>query len=450
MSERILIKGGYIITMDPTLGDLPLGDVMIDGGKIVGVAPKVAATDVEVLHASGMIVLPGFVDTHRHTWQSCVRHRCVDCGPAAYFEEMLFRRGAKYRPEDVGIGTLLGAVAALDSGITTLVDWSHVQNSPEHSDAAISALRRSGIRAVFGHGWPLVDPAAWMIDSSLPHPHDIERLRREYFCSDDSLLTLAMAARGPEMASVETWQADLRLARSLGIRSTIHMGAFAFNGEKAAIAQMHRRGMLADDLTFVHCNFSSDDEIKMMADHGVTVSLGVNVEMNSQGIGDLPLDRLLAAGLQPSLSGDTEACGCGDMFTQMRGALGYYRSWMGGGHSRVAGAPQTINTRDVLEFATVAGARAAGVLRKVGSITPGKHADIIMIRAEDLNLTPVTEPVAAVVAGAHPGNVDTVMVEGRILKRHGVLVDVDLKAIRERAKASQRYVLAEEIGHETA
>lgn len=445
MTSRTLIKGGTIITMDPRTGDLPIGDVLVEDGKIVDIGASLMAADAELIDASGMIVLPGFVDTHRHTWQSCVRHRCVDCSPAAYFEEMLFRRGPGYRPEDVRIGTLLGALSALESGITTLLDWSHVQNTPEHSDAAIDALRCSGIRAVFGHGWPLVDPVSWMVNSARPHPKDIERLRREQFSSDDSLLTLVMAARGPEMADASTWKVDLTLARELGIRSSIHMGAFSFNGEKAAIAELHDSGMLGDDLTFVHCNFSSDLELKMMADHGVTVSLGVNAELNAQGIGDIPLDRLLAIGLRPSLSGDTEAMAAGDMFTQMRCALGYYRTMMGGGHSQAKNAPATLSTRDVLEFATIEGARANGLERKVGSLTRGKSADIIFIRATDLNLTPVSDPIASVVGGAHPGNVDTVMVNGRLVKRGGVMVGVNLDDIRARASASHDYVLSDEV-----
>lgn len=442
--KRILLKGGSIITLDPAIGDLPVGDLLIVGNRIADIGAEIAAADAQCIDARGMIVSPGFVDTHRHTWQSCMRHRCVDCNPAAYFEEMLFRRGPTYRPEDVEIGTLLGAIAALDSGITTLLDWSHVQNSPEHSDAAVSALRESGIRAIFAHGWPLQDPASWMDESARPHPRDIERLRREQFASDDDLVTLAMAGRGPEMANDEVWRSDLALARELGIRSTIHMGAFAFNGAKAAIAQMQKAGALGPDLTFVHCNTSSDEELRMMADHGVTASLGVNIEMNAQGIGDVPVDRLLSVGIRPSLSGDTEAMGCADMFTQMRAMLGYYRSWMGGGHSRSIDAPETISTRDVLSYATIEGARATGLDKKVGRLAPGMMADIVMTRATDLNLTPVSDPVAALVAGAHPGNVDTVIVAGRLMKQGGVLIGVDIDALRARAAASQAHILGKE------
>lgn len=439
--QRMLLSGGWIVSMDEAIGDLLEGDLLVEGERIVAVAPRIDAPDAERIDACGMIVLPGFVDTHRHTWQSCVRHRYADIDPQIYFAEMLGAKGAAFRPEDVYTGTLLGAVSALEGGITTMLDWSHVQNSPEHADAAILALRDAKIRGVFAHGWPLVDGGSWMFDSRRGHPPDIRRLRERFFSSDDQLLTLAMAARGPEMAQRDVWLADLRLARELAIRSSIHMGAYARNAPVRAIAQMHAAGMLGEDLTFVHCCFSGADEIAMMADAGVSASLGVHCELNAQGIGDIPLDRLLAAGVRPSLSGDTETKCSGDMFTQMRHAFAYYRSWMGGGHSRVPNAPATLTLREVLEFATVAGARANGLHHKVGSLTPGKQADIVMIRGDDLNLAPVSDAIGAVVLAAHPGNVDSVFVAGRAVKRHGRMVGIDLERLRQRARASQRYVL---------
>ncbi|WP_296558231.1 amidohydrolase family protein [Pigmentiphaga sp.] len=441
MSRRTLIRQGWIVSVDPQVGDLRQGDLLIEDDRIAAIAPNLAVDDAEQIDARGMIVLPGFVDTHRHTWQTCVRHRYADIDPQVYFAEMLGAKGAAFRAEDVYTGTLLGAVSALDGGITTMMDWSHVQNSPEHSDAAVQALRDAGLRAVFGHGWPLVEGASWMFDSQRGHPRDIRRLRREFFASDDQLLTLAMAARGPEMARREVWLDDLRLARELGIRSSIHMGAYARNAPIRAIAQMQAEGALGPDLTFVHCCFCGHDEIAMMADAGVTASLGVHCEMNAQGIGDIPFDRLLAAGIRPSLSGDTETKCAGDMFTQMRHAFAYYRSWMGGGHSRVPDAPATLTLRDVLEFATLAGARATGLDHKTGSLTPGKEADIVLIRGDDLNLTPVSDAVGAVVLAAHPGNVDTVFVAGRAVKRAGQLLHLDVEALRRRARASQAHVL---------
>jgi 5-methylthioadenosine/S-adenosylhomocysteine deaminase len=441
MTRRRLIAGGCIVTVDPVLGDLPQGDILIEGNTILAIAPAIVVEDCEIIDAAGMIVMPGFVDTHRHTWQSCIRHGCCDMTQSAqYFREILFGIGSRYRPEDVYIGNLLGAVSALEAGTTTMLDWSHIINTPEHADAAIEGLEGSGIRAVFGHGWPLTEPASWMDNSSRGHPDDIRRLREHYFASDDGLITLAMAARGPEMTDQATWQADLRLARELGLRSTIHMGAAGRGPKYHAIRTMHVRGALGPDLTFVHCNTSGDDEIRMMADAGVTASLGVQVEQMTAGYGDLPVDRLLEVGIKPSLSSDTETKGAGDMFSQMRLLHAAYRAFVTNGHSKARHAPETLTTRDVLECATIVGARANGLEARVGSLTPGKRADIIFVRATDLNLMPVNDPVAAIVVAAHPGNVDSVMIDGRFRKRHGVLIDQDLTRIRDLARASQQYL----------
>ena len=438
-TARTLITGGHLLTMDPALGELPSADVLIENGSIRAVGQTIDAPDADVIDASSMIVMPGFVDTHRHTWQTAVRHCYADLDPLQYFAEMLGPVGAAYRPEDVRIGTLLGALSALDAGITTLVDWAHCMNTPDHADAAVDALAESGMRAVFAHGWPLAPE--WTRDSALPHPADIRRLNKCHFSSPDQLLTLAMAARGPEMARPEVWLGDLRLARELGIRTTVHVGAYAHNARHRAVAQLRDAGLLGPDLTFVHCCRCGDDEIAMIADAGGSISLGVHCELNSAGMGDIPLDRVLAAGLRPSLSGDTETKCSGDMFTQMRLLLGYYRSWTGGGHSRVPDPP-FLGVHDVLEFATLAGARAAGLDEQTGSLSPGKQADLILIRATDLNLAPVTDPAATVVLAAHPGNVDTVLVGGRAVKRGGRLLAADLPGVLELAELSRRRVLA--------
>ncbi|MFF3494758.1 amidohydrolase family protein [Streptomyces sp. NPDC002795] len=440
VSETVLIRGGHILSMDPAIGELPSGDVLIEDGVVREVAARIDRPDAEVIDASAMIVAPGFVDTHRHTWQTAVRHYYADTDPLQYFAEMLGPVGAAYSPDDVYAGNLLGALSALDSGITTLVDWSHVQNTPDHSDAAILALEESGIRAVFAHGWPLAPE--WTRDSALDHPDDIHRLRDRYFTSEDQLLTLAMAARGPEMAQRDVWLHDLYLARELGIRTTVHVGAYAHNAPHRAVTQMREAGVLGEDITFVHCCRSADDEFAMIADAGASVSLGVQCEANSPGMGDIPLDRLLAVGIRPSLSGDTETKCSGDMFTQMRTLLAYHRSWTGGGHSRLPGAPAHLATRDVLEFATVAGAKAAGLGDRTGSLTPGKQADVILIRSDDLNLAPVSDAAGALVLAAHPGNVDTVLVAGRIAKRDGKLLTADSHRAVDLARRSQERVLA--------
>lgn len=443
MSERTLVQNATVITVDPDLGDLDRTDILIEDGRLVALGRDLDVGEVgQRIDASQLIVLPGFVDTHRHTWQTAIRHSYGDADPLTYFADVLGTVGPTYSPEDVRVGTELGAVAALSSGTTTLMDWAHIQNTPEHTEAGIEALTSAGGRAVFGYGWPLTADGQWTANSTRGHPDEIRSLRSTHFSSDDQLVTLAMAARGPEMAAPGVWEGDLRLARELDLRTSVHVGAYAHNARHRAVAQYASAGLLGEDLTFVHCGHSSDDEIKAIADAGATVSLGVQCELNSAGIGDIPLDRLLHYGIRPSLSGDTETKCAGDMFTQMRMLFGYYRSWVGGGHSMLD-EPPGLTLRDVLEFATIQGARALGLQQRVGSITPGKRADLVFVRATDLNLAPVSDPIAAVVLAAHEGNIESVMVDGRFVKSGGQMCATRTDLLVSQAAESQQRLMAQ-------
>jgi hypothetical protein len=196
-----LIKGGYVLSLDPDLGDMASTDVLIDGDKIAAVGQNLEVSPrANVIDARHHIVMPGFVDTHRHTWQTPVRGVLPSCTLDQYFAGMLDNIGVQYRAEDVYIANLMGALEAINAGITTLLDWSHVNNTPEHADAAVHGLAEAGIRAVYAHGVPV--GADWWAYSSKDHPEDIRRIRKEYFSSDDQLLTLALAARAPDAPSI--------------------------------------------------------------------------------------------------------------------------------------------------------------------------------------------------------------------------------------------------------
>ncbi|WP_242904974.1 amidohydrolase family protein [Actinomadura terrae] len=444
MSERggILIENGWVVTGDPALGTITGCDVLVEDGVIGAVGPGLREHGVsEVIDASGMLVFPGLVDTHKHTWQSAVRHRCTELDLPAYFGEMFGRLGPRYRPEDVYAGNLLGALSALDAGTTTLMDWSHVQNSPGHADRAVAALRDSGVRAVFGHGWPLVDLPAWISGSDRPHTGDVRRIRRDLLPDDGGLVTLHLAGRGPELATLAATRADLAMARDLGIRVSIHMGCGTEFGALAAIAQLERAGLLGPDLNFVHCSESSDEEFAMIAASGATVALAPQHEQALPGIGHTPIDRVRAFGITAGLSTDTETAGAADLFTQMRAALAAHRSQLAEGRSRFADRLGPFTAADVFAMATQGGADTLGLGDRVGSLTPGKRADVVLVRAGDPNLFPVTDPVAALVTAAHPGNVDTVLVDGAVRKRAGALVGDRYDRARELALASQRRLL---------
>lgn len=440
MTRRLLLSGGTILSMDPAIGDFDEGDVLIEDGRIAAVGPRIDADGAEVVDARERIILPGFVDTHRHTWQSALRHRLGDVDFEGYRCAMLSGIGPLYTPDDIHVGNLLGAVSALDAGTTTMLDWSHALNTPAHADAAIAALRESGIRALFAQGWSRADGQNWTQASTLRHNPDIIRVRREVLTSDDALVTHYMAGRGPEMATIETVAADRLLAKELGLRISMHVGAGELGPRFRAIEAMAGAGLLDEDLTLIHVCASSAQEMQLMADHGVTACIGPQAEMMPAGSGVPAIGRLLAVGIRPSLSGDTETVGSGDLFTQMRLAVAGER--MLSNNRLLADEVPVLKVRDLLEFATIEGARACGLDHRVGSLTPGKDADIMMVRADDINLAPVSDPVGALVLAAHPGNVDTVLVRGEFRKRGGKMVGVDLDTVRAQARASRDRLLA--------
>jgi cytosine/adenosine deaminase-related metal-dependent hydrolase len=395
--------------------------------------------DAELIDATDGIVIPGLIDTHRHTWQSALRHRLGDETFVGYGCAMLRDMAPLYSPDDIYIGTLLGAIAALEAGTTTLLDWSHALNTPAHADAAIAALRESGIRGIFAQGCPRGDGRNWTNESVLPHPEDLARVRRDVLTSDDALVTHAMAGRGPEMTTMEVVHRDFATARSLGLRVSMHVGVRQF-AQMRAIEKMAAAGVLGSDLTLIHVCASSAHELRLMADHGVSASIGPQTEMMMEGVGVPAVGRLLAAGIRPSLSGDTEVCATGDLLTQMRFALAAER--LIAANSLLPDDVPRLLVRDVLEFATIVGAEACGLEKRTGSLSVGKEADIVIVRGSDLNLTPVSDAVGAVVLAAHPGNVDTVLVRGEARKRHGRMVDVDLDRLRQKACASRDRLLA--------
>src|SRR5438093_866166 len=408
-SQRLLIRNGFVVSMDPDVGDVPYGDVLVEDGKIAEIGPGLEASEAEQIDATGMIVMPGFVDTHRHTWQTPVRGVLPCCTLDNYFAVMLGSVGGHYRPEDVHIGNHAGALEALNGGVTTLLDWSHINNTPEHSDAAVQGLKDAGIRALHAHGVPT--GGEWWSFSELDHPEDIRRIRDTYFSSDDGLVTLALAARAPGNSNFEVAKHDWELARDLGIRISVHVGMRLTDVHVNHIKNMHDLGLLGPDTTYIHCTDSTDEELDLIAATGGTASIAPYVEM-LMGHGSPPTGRLLARGVRPTLSVDVVSSVPGDMFNQMRTALVYERILAFTDTPDEPFAP-TLTHRDVFEFATIDGAKACGLDDKVGSISVGKQADLVLIRTDQINVIPLIDPVTTVVTCADTANVDSVFVAGR-------------------------------------
>jgi 5-methylthioadenosine/S-adenosylhomocysteine deaminase len=433
-ARRIMIKGGHVATLDKSIGELDVADVLIDNAAIVAVGRDLAVTDADVIDAGDKLVVPGLIDTHRHTWETLTRSLISEGDLAVYIKLMFGTLGLHFRPQDVYIGNLLGAVGALNSGITTMLDWSHIMNSPAHADAAIRGLADSGMRAVFAYGSSAL-PGADAPDAIERRAADIRRVREQYFASTDQLLTLAIAARTPPNDIAATI-ADIRLARELGVRTTVHVT------KAGLIAGLGKAQMLGPDITCVHAvgGEATDDELKTLGEHGGTLSTSSATEMMS-GHGFPSVQRWLRYGLRPSLSVDNETRMPADLFAQMRALVISDHQLEADRARREGGRPVLIPVRDVLEFATIQGARTVGLDHKVGTLSLGKRADIILVDLDDLSLIPATDPVATLVLRAQPANVSWVLVDGRVRKRDGKLVDIDLARIRELVRESHGYIM---------
>jgi cytosine/adenosine deaminase-related metal-dependent hydrolase len=426
-----LIKGGTVLSLDPSVGDFDGADVLIDGDEIVEVRPGLEVADAEVIDATGRIVMPGFVDSHRHIWEGLLRNIGTDVpleGRSSYISFVLHKLAPAFRPEDAYVGDLISALGAIDAGITTLLDWSHIQGSPAHTDAVIQALKDSGMRAVFAYGFP------WWGKWEERQPSWFMRAANEHFSNGDGMLSLALAAPGPEFTDFEVSRDHWKLAREAGARITTHVGVGSY-GQDAKVQEMGEAGLLGPDTTYIHCTTLNDTEIQMIVDTGGTVSLASPVEM-MMGHGMPPVQKFLDRGLRPSLSVDVETNVPGDMFNQMRSVIALQRAIS----TAEDKAPMT--AREVLICATLEGARANGLDSRVGSLTPGKKADLIMLRTDRMNVTPLNDPTTAVVTGMDTGNVDTVLIAGRVMKRGGELLHVDWPALKRMAAESRDHVIA--------
>jgi 5-methylthioadenosine/S-adenosylhomocysteine deaminase len=435
--SKLLIRGGHVLSMDPAVGDLPRGDVLIEDDRIVDVGTDLGA-DAEVIDAAGHIVIPGFIDSHRHTWETAIRACAPDATLDDYFVEVLDTFAPVYRAEDVYASNLAGALECLNAGITTLVDWSHINNTPEHPDAGIRGLQESGIRAQYAYGSANLSLADYWFNSSIVIPgDDVRRIRETYFSSDDGLLTMALATRGPGFCQDDVVREEWALARDLGIPITVHVAMGRVAGRFAMVSQLQRLDLLGPDTTYIHCCYFSEDEWRLVRDTGGTISVAAQVELQ-MGHGWPPLMKSVAYGMPPSLSIDVVTTVPGDMFTQMRAGFAGERARTNAiAWEADTPVPATMLTaRDMLAMATVNGAKVAGLEGKVGTLTPGKKADVVLIDAEAINVTPYHDATAAVVLCADVSNVTDVIVNGVVRKRDGRLT-ADVAAARRAVEQSR-------------
>jgi len=442
----MLITGGCVVTMDPQLGELPRGDVLIENGRIAALAPSLAPPDgAEVIDAAGMIVMPGLVNGHLHTWQSALRGIAADWTVARYMQAMHRGLATLFRPEDIAIANLMGALNQINAGATTLVDWCHNNPTPEHTDAAIDGLAESGIRAVFLHGSPKPDPKPGQKHfSEIPMPRsEIERLRKGRFAGE-GLLTLGLAILGPYYSVWDVTRHDVALANELDLLCSMHVG-----GGVPMVAEGFERlaaeGLIKSNFNVVHGNDIKPDVIGRIVGNGGTFTTTAEIELQ-MGYGDPLTGRLHALDSPMSIGTDVEPASRGDMFTAMRVTLQHERNrtitaTLAETGSRPAEMPLTC--RDALAWTTVNGAKIAGLGDRTGSLTVGKAADIVLLAANDITMFPVRDPIGSIVMQGGVATVDTVLIAGRVMKRNGRLLYPHLKEKMEVLRRSGDRILAD-------
>jgi cytosine/adenosine deaminase-related metal-dependent hydrolase len=444
---RTIIRDGTVVSLDPDIGELEGADVLIEDGEIVDVGHGLSAENAEVVDASGQIVVPGFVDSHIHLAQTQVRGIAGDWSlMGEYFDHMLGNITGLYRPEDMYLGGLFGAFEKLHTGTTTALDWSY-PNTLEHGERAVDALKDAGLRAVYTYGPPGDDAAKWWFESDVGLPEENVRELREEKIRDDDLLSLALGLRGPDFCTDETARADLELARDMGVLSTVHMGAAlwpssVYGDDYQGFGAIE--DMLGPDVNVAHGNHFSQEDVDHAVEQGVSFSSTPEVEMQ-MGHGIPVTGKMLEAGGRPAWGVDVCSNVSGDMGSQMR--IGMQLQRMFDNQAVLEGDEEvtevSLSARDTLEMATIEGAKALGLDDEIGTITPGKRADLVLIDATDFMTAPSHSPVETVVFQSDPSHVDTVLVDGEVVKRDGELTNPKVDEEFDRFVASGERLLDE-------
>jgi len=430
--------------MDDQLGDLPLADVLIEGDQIAAIGPagSIAATDAEQVDGRGCIVIPGLVNAHMHTWQTALRGIASDWTLLEYFKNMHARLAAIFQPEDLHIATLMGALNQLNCGATTLVDWCHNNRTPEHNDAALDALSEAGLRAAFFQGVPRPEPKPgekgfW----ERPHPRgELERLLGRA----KGLISVGAGILGPQYSTLEVTLHDFKMAKELGIIASMHQGGGEPRTPKGW-ERLEQEDLLGPCVNIVHGQGLGEEQIRRFCSFGMSFTITPESEM-IMGHGFPITGRLRKFGRAPSIGVDLESAVSGEMLMAARVALGTQRSLDNASHRVMTGAipsTTTIPAREALAWSTIDGARMLCMEDKIGSLRPGKQADLVMISAGAINMQPVHDPISTVVMQTSLANIDSVMVAGQWKKRAGQLLVDGLPGKINRLQASGQRILNE-------
>ncbi|MBX9773429.1 MAG: amidohydrolase family protein [Xanthobacteraceae bacterium] len=415
--NRAVLKGGIVLSLDPKVGDFAPGDVAIENGRIVEVRPNidVPAGAAAIVDATNRIIIPGFVDTHSHSYQGLLRSSLANgLVDPDYNRDVQNKLTPAYTPDDVYIGVLITALGFIEMGTTAIVDLSQISHTPEHSDACIRALQHSGIRAVYGYSRGAGAQAQW--------PQDIGRLQKEYFSSKDQLLTLALGASLDAKV--------LAAAREVQVPAVMHYRVNAAPG-----LALGKAGVLREGDLFIHCTHLNDDAWRMIKDTGGRISMSPPLEM-AMAHGMPSVQDALDRGIRPSLSSDHGTTVAQDCFSMMRTTFNLQRlRILQRRRDGEKATPPLLTCRDVLEFATLQGARCANLDHKIGTLTPGKEADIVMLRADRLDVWPINNAPSAVANMMNPSHVENVLIAGKPKKWRGHMLGLDFNQVMQIARA---------------
>ncbi|MEU1725549.1 amidohydrolase family protein [Nonomuraea sp. NPDC005692] len=454
-TKRTIISGGLIVSMDPELGDIDGGAVLIENEKIVQVARSaddLTGVDAERIDAAGGYVLPGMIDSHRHTWMALLRGVSGDQALLEFIANTFYTTGAIMQAADMGVATLVGSLEALDAGVTSIFDCV---NSPDHASANVEGLRAAGLRSVYAYGMQRYDYQPPAFNSHAERLADATRLRAEYFSGDDDMYQMGMLYSDFGTISFNDTAAEVRHSRELGVHGASHTGAAAGSSLLRGLRELNDHKLLLPGHLHVHCNGLDETEWKLLGDSGAHVVTSPETELQ-MGMGLLPIRQAMRHGIAPGVGTDIVAVAAGDLFGQMRLALQHQRAMDALPVHAEGRTPIEVDLkiRDALTWATTNGAKIMGLSSKIGSLTPGKLADVIVVKPR-WNLVRSSHPTATVVLQSTAADVETVLVNGEFRKRDGQLVGHDLAALRtkanraldniERAVATQRTFATSEL-----
>lgn len=439
--ERLLIRNGLVLAGDPGAGEFERLDLVIEDGVIASLGHRLEA-DADLIDATGCLVIPGFVDTHRHTWQTAMRGVCADWTLIDYFRGMRLGVSSVCSAEDVYAGNRAGALEAIDAGVTTVLDFSHCLNSPDHADEAVRGLGESGLRAIFAYGMfpvPLESPA---FATPQQRFDDARRVRETHFATDGSL-TMGIALTELGLVPFDVTRGEVELARELDVLLTAHTGSVHSEARRPEVELLEAAGLLDNRQVHVHCNACTDRELDLLAGAGASVSVTPETELQ-MGMGFPVITRAASRGIPLGLGCDIVSNNSGDLFAQMRIGLQAERARANQKALDRYEMPEELGlrARDALRLATLGGAEALGLESAIGSLETGKAADLALVRVDGLQHSPLNDPVSTLVLHCGAGDVETVVVDGLVVKRDGQLVGVPKGAVRELVEASSLRILS--------